>query len=354
MTTRRSPATTRYDPAMHGDADKAKRQLVRAWRELTGGSEVRDADRPTLLAVSGGADSSALALALAGRPGVRAIGHVVHDLRPKAEAEDDRALVARLGEQLGLPVHVERVHVPPGNAEGKARTVRYEALKRLAVVTGCRYIASAHHADDVLETMLAHLIRGTGPRGLRGPAPRRRLGDGVSLVRPMLHITRAQSEAICGAHGWAWAHGQTNDAPGTADAQLRAALRARVLTVLEELRPGAASRASRAAEAIGHAMLVVEGAIDQAWAHGVTPNGATLAIERSVFEPLPSAVREGLMRRCVDHFGGTGHDKFSAHSIGSLGQWIDSGTGVREIAGLLFVHDGELVVVSRAASAPTM
>ncbi|NRA57348.1 MAG: hypothetical protein HRU13_04435, partial [Phycisphaerales bacterium] len=150
------------------------------------------------------------------------------------------------------------------------------------------------------------------------------------------------------------AHDQTNDDPGTADAQLRAALRARVLTVLEELRPGAASRASRAAEAIGHAMLVVEGAIDQAWAHGVTPNGATLAIERSVFEPLPSAVREGLMRRCVDHFGGTGHDKFSAHSIGSLGQWIDSGTGVREIAGLLFVHDGELVVVSRAASAPTM
>ena len=176
---------------MHSDADKAKRRIVRSWRELTGGSDVRDADRPTLLAVSGGADSSALGFALAGRPGVRAIGHVVHDLRPATETEADRVSVEHLGEQLGLPVHVERVSVPRGNAEGNARTVRYEAVKHLAVASGCRYVASAHHADDVLETMLAHLIRGTGPRGLRGPAPQRRLGDGVeSSERVHLSSTR--------------------------------------------------------------------------------------------------------------------------------------------------------------------
>lgn len=339
---------------MSQDVATAERRIVRSWRALTGGSAVRDDGRPTLLAVSGGADSSALAIALAGKPGTRAIGHIVHDLRPPAQAEADRQLVEQLGQKLSLPVHVERVHVPKGNAEGNARTVRYEALAAIARAVGCQYVATGHHADDVLETMLAHLIRGTGPRGLRGPAPLRELGTSGMLVRPMLRVTRAQSEAICASHGWAWAHDATNDDPGTADTRLRAALRARVLPVLEELRPGAASRAARTSEAIADAMVVVDQAIRRAWESGVTSEGESLTILRLEFMLAPDAVREGLVRRCLDHFGGIGHDKLSADSIRSLGLWIDSGRGTREIAGLRFLQDGEGVVVSRARDAPTM
>ena len=321
---------------------------MRAWRALTGGPAVRDADRPTLLAVSGGADSSALALALAGRPGVRAIGHVVHDLRPAAEAQADLALVERLGERLGLPLHVERVRVPPGNAEGNARTERYAALKRLAAATRCRYVASAHHADDVLETMLANLIRGSGPRGLRGPAPRRRLGNVAVLVRPMLHATRAQSEALCAHHDWAWAHDATNDDPGDQTARLRAALRARVLPVLEELRPGAATRAARAAEAVREAVGVLEREVERAWATSVRAEDRELVIDAAGFTACAPAVREGLVRRMIDQLGGTGHDRLSSASVGSLAAWIGGGRGERTVAGLHLSHDGGAIRVSKA------
>lgn len=333
---------------MPEDTATAQRRIIRSWRALTGGSAVRDDARPTLLAVSGGADSSALAIALAGKPGVSGIGHVVHDMRPPEQSEADCELVEQLGQKLSLPVHVERVHVPRGNAEGNARTVRYEALAAIAQATGCRYVATGHHADDVLETMLAHLIRGTGPRGLRGPAPRRQLHDGITLVRPMLHATRAQAEAICKAHSWQWADDATNNDPGTPDAPLRAALRARVLPVLEELRPGAATRAARAAQAIREASRVVEHATDSAWLKVIAQRGAVLEFDRPAFAACPHAVREGLLRNALAHFGGRGHDRLSAATARLLAGWMASGRGERTVAGLRFEHAQERVVVSRA------
>lgn len=333
---------------MDREAAAIGRRIVRAWRQLTGGGRVRDAQRPTLLAVSGGADSSALALALAARPGVGAIGHIVHDLRPPEEAEADRDAVERLGTRLGLPVRVARVRVPQGNAEAGARRVRYQALADLAQDAGCRYVAAAHQADDVLETMLANLIRGAGPRGLRGPAPRRTLREGVTLVRPMLHTTRADALAVCAAHDWTPVHDATNDDPGTPDARLRAALRARVLPVLEELRPGAAGRAARGAAAMAQAVAVVERAVDAAWERGVRHEGDALAINARAFAGLLPAVREGVLRRCVDRLGGAGHDRLSAATLRSLAAWIDGGSGSRLAGGLRFEHGGASVVVSRA------
>jgi len=321
---------------------------VRSWRALTGGPSVRDADRPTMLAVSGGADSSALAFALAGTPGVHAIGHVVHDLRPAREAEADRDVVERLGTRVGLPVRVARVRVGPGNAEAGARRVRYDALAGLAIEAGCRYVAVAHHAGDVLETMLANLVRGAGPRGLRGPAPRRGVGRGVTVVRPMLRVTRANAEAICAAHDWAWVHDTTNDDSGDEDARLRAALRARVLPVLEDLRPGAATRAARAAEAIGQAVRVVDAAIEDAWDQGVREADGEVVIDSSAFAACVPAVREGLLRRAIDSLGGTGHDRLSAATTRSLAGWVVGGRGTRTVAGLRLTHRGADVAVSRA------
>jgi tRNA(Ile)-lysidine synthase len=330
------------------DAAAARRRIVRSWRALTGGPPVRDADRPTLLAVSGGADSSALAFALAGRAGVAAIGHVVHDLRPRERAEADRQVVERLGRVVGLPVLVEHVRVEGGNAEAAARRVRYAALSALARRAGCRHVAAAHQADDVLETMLANLIRGAGPRGLRGPAPRRSLEDGVTLVRPMLRVTRAQAVAICRAARWAWAHDGTNDDPGGHDAPLRAALRARVLPVLEGLRPGAAERAARAAEAVGEAVRVVEMAVDAAWGQVARAREGAVTLDRAAVLACPAAVREGLLRRAVAHLGGRGQDGVSAATVRSLAVWFEAGRGERVVGGVRFVHEGATVGVRRA------
>ncbi len=228
-------------------SDRAGRRVAARWRSLTGGSGVRDDDRRTLVACSGGADSTALALAIAGASRSTVVGHVVHDLRPQSETLAERDRVRHLAHALGVGFVEESVAVRalPGNAEANARRARYDALERVAIQAGCPFVATAHQANDQLETMLMALLRGCGPRGLGGIPPRRRLGPrGVGLVRPMLEITRADAERLCTLGGFGWATDPTN-----ADvSRLRAALRAGPAAALAGLRPGGLGAALAAAE----------------------------------------------------------------------------------------------------------
>lgn len=238
------------------------RRLALAWRELTGGTRRGlDGCRRTLIACSGGGDSSGLVLALASAipdaEGLLTVGHIVHDLRPREEALADRDAAAALAEGLGLPFVETEVAARKagGNAEAAARRLRYAALTRLAEAEGCRFVASAHHADDQLETVLMGLMRGAGPRGLAGAARRRRLGrDGPWLIRPALGVTRADLLALCEGAGWRPVEDRTN----LDTTRLRAALRHQVLPVLERLRPGAALRAGRSARLIADAARLVQ------------------------------------------------------------------------------------------------
>ncbi len=239
--------------------DAAVRRITPTWRELTGGTgRGRDSVRRTLLACSGGADSSAMVLALAAGAAspekTFVVAHIVHDLRPAADALADRDATRELAEALGIPFVEARVNVRPegGNAEAAARRLRYAALERLASEQRCPVIATAHHADDQLETMLMALVRGGGPRGLAGIAECSRRG-GLRLIRPMLGMTRADCERLCREAGWPWREDATNkDA-----SRLRAALRQRVLPVLEAIRPGASRRAARSAGLFGGAAALV-------------------------------------------------------------------------------------------------
>lgn len=206
-----------------------------------------------MLAVSGGADSSALAIALARGLGagraeqLLVVGHVLHDLRPATESEHDRACAARLAARLGLrfcSVCV-RVRGMPGNVENLARTARYADLRRMALAEGCAFVATAHQADDVLETVIMRLVRGTGVRGLAAIHPARALGEGVTLVRPMLGVDRAASEALCTGEGWVWCEDGTNQS----QTLMRSRVRATVLPVLKELSPRVATRAVALTEA---------------------------------------------------------------------------------------------------------
>jgi tRNA(Ile)-lysidine synthase len=152
-----------------------------------------------LLAVSGGPDSVALLRAAvphaAGGPGARlVVAHFNHHLRG-AESNADQEFVVRLCDALGVQCQVGRTR--PGasitgadRAEAAARTVRYDFLQRTAEQLGVRYIATAHTADDQAETILHHILRGTGLAGLAGIRPVRPLGPNVTLLRPMLDIAR--------------------------------------------------------------------------------------------------------------------------------------------------------------------
>ncbi|MBX3389734.1 MAG: tRNA lysidine(34) synthetase TilS [Phycisphaeraceae bacterium] len=231
-------------PTPPAKSDPTVHAIVSEWRRLTGGKAVRDADRRTLIACSGGADSSALVLSLARHPESVAVAHVVHDMRPAPESAACLLSARRLAEGLGLPfVSVDiAAKVEGGNYEAAARRLRYQALTRLAQQSGCRYIATAHHADEQLETILLRLLRGAGPRGFAGIHAKRRLLTGVTLIRPMLGMSREQARELCRACGWQW----SEDASNADISRRRAAMRANVLPSLLAIEPGAAKKAAEA------------------------------------------------------------------------------------------------------------
>lgn len=220
--------------------DPFVRRIRPEWRSLTGGSAVRDAQRATLVACSGGADSAALVLALADRDIV--VAHVVHDLRPEAETRADRDATRALADALGLRFLEASVQVAGANAEAVARRLRYQALEQLAADAGLPYIATAHQADDQFETLLLRLCRGSGVDGMRGIAPRRTLGR-CELIRPMLGVRRIECEQLCTRCGYTWQHDATNDDRTLA----RAALRASVTPALLAIEPRAVEKAEHTA-----------------------------------------------------------------------------------------------------------
>lgn len=152
--------------------------------------------RAMVVAVSGGPDSVALLRAChawnqRGR-WTLSVAHFHHGSRGE-EADADALFVAELAELLSLP-HDQGRWSPPRSAhfEADARKARYAWLAEVAQARGAAAVAVAHTRDDQAETVLHHLIRGTGLRGLAGMRNRRTLTEGVLLVRPLLAVPRAE------------------------------------------------------------------------------------------------------------------------------------------------------------------
>jgi tRNA(Ile)-lysidine synthetase-like protein len=291
------------------------RTIIGAWRRLTGGASVRDTARRTLVACSGGADSSALLLALASvNPGPEAC-HVVHDMRPPEQAERDADRTAALCDALGVPFHRAAVRVAhaAGNLESNARRARYDALAGVAQRRGLRFVATGHHADDQLETILMRLLRGAGARGLAGIRATRPLGGATTLLRPMLGVTRAEAESLCTDAAWAWNRDATNEDTS----RLRAALRASVLPALRGVEPDAARRAARSGAAVASSADAVE-----AWAAAVLADAARsdnrVVIETEKLVLLPTAVMVSLIGQIYAHIvGESGRDRLSQQQLGT-------------------------------------
>ena len=299
---RAAPAPTACLPSR---ADPVVRRIAREWRRLTARRSLRrtpDADRRTLLGVSGGADSTAMLLALVAAAGRRSdaiagVAHVLHDLRPPDEARADRDAVRALAGALSLPYHEQRITTAdcPDNPEATARRARYRALAHLAAEAGCPFVATAHHADDQLESILMALLRGAGPDGLRGIAPRRRiqsagLETGVTLIRPCLGITHEEAVDLCRRSGVVWREDGTN-----ADTtRLRAALRHGPLADIALLRPGAPRRAARTARLMRDAAGLVHDRARDVFADDLTWHRDALRRERAIV--LGAGLRAAALR----------------------------------------------------------
>ena len=160
-----------------------------AWRDVS-----------VLVAISGGADSVALlrGLKAIAQPGDGKLiaAHFNHRWRG-AESDEDARFTGQLCQQLGLPLEMgsppEFASVPPGDGlEAAARAERYAFLAAAADKWGARHVATAHTADDQVETVLHRMIRGTGLAGLAGIPRTRPLTGAATLIRPLLTFHRAE------------------------------------------------------------------------------------------------------------------------------------------------------------------
>lgn len=203
-------------------------------------------ERPVLVGYSGGPDSTCLLqlLVLCGVDVVAA--HLHHGQREEAEREMERC--GAYCEELGVPFMPGRADVPAMakalgmGLEEAGRRARYEFFHSAAGAMGCRLIATAHTRDDLLETLVLNLCRGTGLRGLSGIPERR---DGI--VRPLLPFTRAETREYCTDRGL-WTH----DDPANVDLSFaRARVRHRVLPELRAVHPGCEDAMVRLATVAG-------------------------------------------------------------------------------------------------------
>ena len=301
------------------DARRPTRTLIRDWRTLTTASpKARDADRATLIACSAGSDSSALAIALAPRRTATTLvlAHIFHDLRPAAQAQADRDSARDLAAALSLPFVERAVAVANrvGNAEAQARRARYAALADLAREHACHFVATAHHADDQLESILLALTRGAGPRGLAGIAPARPLAPGITLIRPALALRQSDLAAICAAANHTPAHDATN-----ADiSRARAYIRAEVLPALTKRFPHAPSRAADASRALWDAHTTIRAqARDLITTARVQAPQGERRLTRAPIAAAPDAVATEAIRLTL-HAVGTPPDRISARTTRSI------------------------------------
>lgn len=203
-----------------------------------------EADAHLLLAVSGGPDSIALLHGCArlvgtGRRDWRlSVAHLDHALRP--DSADDAAFVLAAATALGLPAELRRADVAAlardegTSIEEAGREARYRFLEEVAPAG--TLIATAHTLDDVAETVLINLLRGTGSAGMSGiPARRGR------VVRPLLEARRRELRDLLDAAGLAYRVDPSNADP----VFLRNRVRAELLPVLESIRQGAIERIGR-------------------------------------------------------------------------------------------------------------
>ncbi len=255
-----------------------------------------------VVGVSGGPDSAALLHGLRQLlpPAALIVAHFDHGLRPGSA--DEAARVAALAG--GLRFRAGRADVAAQARAGRltleeaGRLARYGFLAGVARAEGAKAVVVGHNADDQAETILMHVLRGSGTAGLRGmtaAAPLPGHAD-LWLLRPLLDVTRAAIDAYCREQQLVVIHDPTNSDP----TYLRNRLRHDLLPALESANPRLRDRLREMAQIVAADEELLNGLTESAWAEVVVAAGPDgVAWRREAWRGLPLGLRRRLLRRAV-------------------------------------------------------
>jgi tRNA(Ile)-lysidine synthase len=285
------------------------------------GTLLRPGDR-VCVAVSGGADSTALLLALHGQSAALGIGvstaHLHHGIRGE-EADADLAFLRELCTRLDIPLQVEHADVPASAAndhetlEEAARNARLSFFDRLLAAGHATTVATAHTEDDQAETVLIKLLRGAWTEGLGGISPVLERERG-RVIRPLLGTSRKQVIAFLQAAKQTWREDSSNHSP----AHTRNRVRANLMPLLREFNPSIAATLAATAQLAREEELrwqpEIARLLTQLAMHGrpvrgggravaTSPGEGAIAFELERLRSLDLPTRRRLLRAAAERLG---------------------------------------------------
>ncbi|MBA3826917.1 MAG: tRNA lysidine(34) synthetase TilS, partial [Ktedonobacterales bacterium] len=244
----------------------------------------------------------------------------------------DAAFVAECCAHLGISLTLGLVSEDEragwhGSLEAAARTARYRFLRMVAADVAADCIAVGHTLDDQAETVLLHLLRGSGLDGLAGMRPRAH-----DLIRPILGLRRAATEAYCAERGIT-----PRDDPSNADPRFtRNRVRHELLPLLATFGSDIHATLARNAEILARDADYLNAAAEAAWAsvlrHTTAP---TVTLDRTALRGLPPAMRSRVLRRAILAVGSPKPDaSLNADSLARLDRVVLDGSGERRVVQL--------------------
>ncbi len=340
--------------------DRRVREWLRS-RETRPRSGFRE-DR-IVVAASGGADSSALALAVA--ESLRAldrapsaslvIAHFNHRLRPEADHAADLDVVRAVAERVGAPLVTSAAEPDEistragssGGVEAAARRLRYGFLAAAATATGARTICTGHTRDDQAETVLMRLVSGIEGVLLSGIPRARPLDERLLVERPLLDASRSEIECYLRENRVQW----SSDSSNLAIRHRRNRVRHEMLPQIEPYWPAVRLDLVRLGEAMAHYRITVR---EQAAGLDVEYDGPLARISRAAFFGLPADARLELLYEVLDRLGLLDRADRPGHAFFAPVLGPDPGENRRlvEARRARIELKGDLLVVGRVLSAP--
>ncbi len=274
-----------------------------------------------LVAVSGGPDSVCLLYVMFKLKKELDIelhaAHLNHQLRG-AESDADAQYVFDLARSLGVPATIERQDIAGYQAQKRisleeaAREVRYNFLAQIAKAIGASQVAIGHTRDDHIETILMHLIRGSGTRGLQGLAPHvkwQTADTAISVVKPLLKVSREETASYCLKHNLM----PRFDSSNLSLSPLRNRIRLRLLPMLKSYNPRIADALLRTAHLAADDAAFLEEAGDRLWHQVAQRQENAIILDKESFLTLPPALKRQVLRMSLEKLIGNLKDIEARH-----------------------------------------